>query len=560
MTNHPTSVPVTDTSGVLQPSSTSRVLQQAREERERRTTARRRRRLRQIRLRRLGVLVAVLALPLVLFGGLSRRPMKSAIEGQAVWTWGHRSVAHAARKSGVAPPRGNLVDVRGRVLNEGAGCPAVPMADGRAVSYATPIRECRKVTFEPGADLREPLEAEATLIASASGEEWRDSWKPEYLSSRGSVVGIERTERGATSGEVYLQERSTAEPLEATAETTLIRPRALALTFDDGPNGGTTREVLAILNEHGARATFFLLGDCVAAHPDVVREELAAGHEIGNHSWGHKQMSRLGARGALDNLARAERAIQAAGAPRCRWFRPPYGDTNGAVRKAVLEAGYNIALWSCDTNDWRRPGADTIYQRIIDGARPGANILLHDGGGSREQTIEAVRRAVPELIAMGYDLVTLSELTSQAVGDDAGMILRTEAGSWTAHVAEQPIPVSVNGVELPGLSPILVCDGKVLLPAPAVLTALGADWAWDQTGQALTVTSLRGAFRFRLNSPLVAWDDREVILDVPPMLYHNTPLIPAWALARAASAGVTDRGGASLDFTPGGPPVALAGY
>jgi len=84
--------------------------------------------------------------------------------------------------------------------------------------------------------------------------------------------------------------------------------------------------------------------------------------------------------------------------------------------------------------------------------------------------------------------------------------------------------------------PILVANGSVLVPAPAILRDLGATWDWDTKGQTVTVTSLRGTFRFRLNSPLVCWDDREVRVDVPPMLYHDTPLIPAGALARAAGA------------------------
>jgi hypothetical protein len=137
---------------------------------------------------------------------------------------------------------------------------------------------------------------------------------------------------------------------------------------------------------------------------------------------------------------------------------------------------------------------------------------------------------------MGYELVTLSEMTAQTSGDDAGMTLATDAGTWTAHLPEEPIRVSVNGSELGSPGPILVVDGSVLLPAPAILQGLGADWSWDTEGQVVTVSSLRGTFRFRLNSPLVSWDDREVRMDVPPVLYHDTPLVPAQALARAAGA------------------------
>jgi hypothetical protein len=103
-------------------------------------------------------------------------------------------------------------------------------------------------------------------------------------------------------------------------------------------------------------------------------------------------------------------------------------------------------------------------------------------------------------------------------------------------VPEEPVQVTVNGRDLSDAGLILVANGSVLVPAPAILQELGATWDWDTEGQTVTVTSLRGTFRFRLNSPLVAWDGREVRVDVPPMLYHDTPLIPAQALARAAGA------------------------
>jgi len=510
-------------------------LAEIRDERERRASARRRRRLRQRRLRRLLLVLLVFLVPILGLGAIHRRPVKVTVGDRSVWAWGSRSIAYAVGKARSDLPRGDLVDVRGRVLRAGAGEPAVPLVGGRPVSYGMTVRECRRVTFERGADRREPVRAEATLLAASSGEEWADPWKPAYLAGATSVAGIDREERGAISGRPYLFGHSLAEPIEARG-TRMPRPKRLALTFDDGPNDGTTREVLSILAAGGAHATFFLLGDCVVGQEDVVREMVAAGNEAGNHSWGHPLMTRFTVEEALANIRHAETIIGAASGRRCRWFRPPYGGTNTRLRRAILEAGYNIALWSCDTNDWQRPGADTIYQRIMRGAEPGAIIIVHDGGGPREQTLAAIRRAVPDLVGRGYELVTLSELAASMPTGDAGMILTTGTQTWRAEVPAEPISVYVDGRELSAPGPILVVDGNVLLPAPAILEALGADWDWDTAGQVLTIHSLRGTFRFRLNSPLVSWDDREVHVDVPPMLYHGTPLLPVWALVRAADA------------------------
>lgn len=516
-------------------------LTEARLEREGRALARRRRRLRAKRLRRGALLCAVLVLPFLLVRAIYQRPIKVVIESRVVRLPANRSLASAVIQAGVPIPRGDLMDVRGDVLRPGGGGPAIPFCDGKPVSYGEAVRKCRRVTFRRGTDVREPIESRAELVASLKSEEWRNPWKPQYFSGLASVAGIERVEVGALSGKVYLFEKSAAEPLEPPSTSEGYQPKRLALTFDDGPNGDTTRAIMVILNEYGAHGTFFLLGDCVGEHPDVVREAVEAGHEIGNHSWGHKLMTRLGPEAAVANIARAEKAINDAGAPRCRWFRPPYGATNAAVRRAILEAGYNIALWSCDTNDWQRPGAETIYRRIIAGAKPGASILLHDGGGNREQTIEAVRRAVPDLIAMGYELVTLSEMTSRGASSDGGMVLTSECGTWIARIPTDPIYVMVNGREITDPGPILMAGGTVLLPVPSILDALGANWEWDSAGQVVNITSVYGQFRFRLNSCLVRWNDREVSLNTPPVLYHGTPLLPAWALARAANARLDER-------------------
>jgi peptidoglycan/xylan/chitin deacetylase (PgdA/CDA1 family) len=513
-----------------------------RDERERRAEERRRRRLRSRRLRRSLVLLAILSAPVLLYGTIQGRPFRATLGGRAVWSWGRTSLAAAVVSSGMSLPHGDLVDGHGNVLRPGEGHAAVPVAAGRPVPYGALLREHRRLTFEPGADRREALEAHATPLVARSRlrEEWEVSWQPEYLAGRSAVVGLERRETGAISGRPYLFDRALAAPLEPIDGQPALEPKRLALTFDDGPNGQMTRDIMDAVESVDGRATFFLLGDCIGRQEDLVRETVRRGHEIGNHSWGHPQMSRLGPTAALATIARAEEAIGRAGAPRCQWFRPPYGATTAAVRKAILEAGYNIALWSCDTNDWQRPGADTIYRRILAGARPGANILMHDGG-PREQTVAAVRRAVPELAAMGYELVTLSELKLGGPGPGIGLRLTTDLGTWEARLPERPLALLVEGRDLRNAGPCLVTESAILVSAPAVLDALGVLWEWDREGQIVKIVSPRGIFRFRLDSALVTWDDREVRMDAPAVLYQDTPLIPARALARAADVRLADQ-------------------
>jgi peptidoglycan/xylan/chitin deacetylase (PgdA/CDA1 family) len=364
------------------------------------------------------------------------------------------------------------------------------------------------------------------------GAEWRASWRNGYLAGDLAIGGVTRWEYGTLSGLNLKMDEVRARPVRGTRKARAHLPKQMALTFDDGPNGNTTQEVLSTLAASGARATFFLLADCIGHEQALVKQEVAAGHEIGNHSWGHVLMTRLGVEAALANVQRAEGIISAASGKRCRWMRPPYGATTAAQRKALLDAGYSIALWSVDTEDWKKPGADVIYRRIMAGAEPGAIVLCHDGGGDRAQTLAALARAVPDLTAQGYQLVTLSELEESAPSDDTGVVLVSGKGEWLAHAPREPVRVSVRGKELEGLAPILAAHGRVLLPAGKVLDALGAQWEWDREAQAIAIDS--GRVRLRLDSPRVTWGDRELRLDVPPILYHGVPLVSAEVLARAA--------------------------
>jgi peptidoglycan/xylan/chitin deacetylase (PgdA/CDA1 family) len=169
--------------------------------------------------------------------------------------------------------------------------------------------------------------------------------------------------------------------------------KALYLTFDDGPHPIYTPQVLSILARHHALATFFVLGREVAAHPELVETTRTAGHHIGNHTWDHPMLTHL-------TDARIRQEISSGVKSRC--FRPPYRDTNAKVAAIAASYHFRQILWDVDTNDWKKPGAAAIERAILRGARPGAIILMHDGGGNRSQTVAALDRALTKLAAQGY--------------------------------------------------------------------------------------------------------------------------------------------------------------
>ena len=178
-------------------------------------------------------------------------------------------------------------------------------------------------------------------------------------------------------------------------------PRApIYLTFDDGPFPAQTKRLLKVLERNGVQATFFVLGQLAAQHPEVVQMEKAAGHAIGNHTWDHRDLTRLSTSGIRRELVRGGRGIRSATGVTPRCMRPPYGATNASVRSVNRSLHLKQVLWDVDTNDWRLPSTNTLVRRLMS-ARPGDVVLMHDGGGSRSRSIAAVARALPRMIKRG---------------------------------------------------------------------------------------------------------------------------------------------------------------
>ena len=184
----------------------------------------------------------------------------------------------------------------------------------------------------------------------------------------------------------------------------------LALTFDDGPTEHTL-DILSMLAEFDCRATFFVIGNRVYGNETIVQATATAGHEIGNHTWNHPHLDQLTVNQINSALRFCnERVIDAIGtAPRL--LRPPYGSISRNVYYEAKDYHLMTVLWSLDTNDWDVRDVEKIYQTIMKNVRDGDIILCHD---TVPQSIEALRRAIPELQAQGYQFVTVSEMFSFA--------------------------------------------------------------------------------------------------------------------------------------------------
>ncbi|MFL5907372.1 MAG: polysaccharide deacetylase family protein [Solirubrobacterales bacterium] len=179
--------------------------------------------------------------------------------------------------------------------------------------------------------------------------------------------------------------------------------KKIAIGFDDGPSD-YTRKVLHVLQQFGAHATFFEIGQETEGRGAIMREVLAQGNEIGNHTLHHEIDP------SFHSLAETNRLIRDATGFRPCDFRPPDGRVNaGLVERAKAERLMTID-WDVDPRDWADPGVDSIASNVIDHARNGAIVVMHDGGGDRTQTVEALPKILAHFQHRGYHFVTVTEL------------------------------------------------------------------------------------------------------------------------------------------------------
>ncbi|MHB0790207.1 chitooligosaccharide deacetylase NodB [Bradyrhizobium sp. 5.13L] len=196
--------------------------------------------------------------------------------------------------------------------------------------------------------------------------------------------------------------------------------RNVYLTFDDGPDPRWTASILDVLAEHAVPATFFVIGACAAAHPELIQRMITEGHEVGNHTMTHPDLSRCEPAEVQHEIQSASDVIRAV-CPEAslRHMRAPYGIWTDQVRAMSTKAGLIPLHWSVDPRDWSRPGVAAIVDAVLASVGPGAVVLLHDGcppvereqaiDCGRDQTLEALSRLIPALGEQGFAICSLPQ-------------------------------------------------------------------------------------------------------------------------------------------------------
>lgn len=186
--------------------------------------------------------------------------------------------------------------------------------------------------------------------------------------------------------------------------------KVIALTFDDGPHPRYTREILALLDKYGIRATFFMIGENISNYPETAKMVFDAGHEIGNHTDTHPCIRHIKSSSIAEEMRTAERKIVDLTGEKPKLFRPPEGLCSHEICQIAEQMDYSVILWTVDTRDWAGTPTKVITDGVMKRVRGGDILLFHDYVSRRGHTLDALRKLIPALQAEGYTFLTVSEL------------------------------------------------------------------------------------------------------------------------------------------------------
>ena len=389
------------------------------------------------------VVIAVLAVAGILVW--SNRSVEVTLNGERSSVRIGSTVEEVIKEKKLEPKAGNLISVNGNVLEQGQGYAFMASLDGAEMDAATTAGYHAKagdaLDIADGRDRTEDYDVTTTDIQpklEMGGEAWGNI---SYV-SQWPRAGKQETRVGKVSGETS-EGNVVQEAQNAVVSIHQIKPsgdqKLVALTFDDGPAEKYTEAYLDILNQYGIKATFFNLGQNIEEYPQLAKKVTEQGSEVMSHTYQHQQLSKLDAAALQKEFSDTFSTIESTTGVKTTSFRPPYGDF---TEKAWLNSGGKASvsvLWNQDSLDWKRPGANTIVTNSLKGITSGSIILMHDGGGPRDQDVEALPQIIEQLQGQGYSFVTVSELmqSDDSIPDDiaSGDATMPDDAVWPTELA-----------------------------------------------------------------------------------------------------------------------------
>ncbi len=366
----------------------------------------------------IGALICIALVVVVAVQIIFPMPVDITLNGEALHITNRTKLADILETE-VDPKAGDLLAVDGSIIEQGKGGAFKALVNGVEQSNLdTTFAMGDVVEIDDGDDLTEEYVEEAITypaVGTIDGVGAVHAFETAVKDGQ----AVKRT--GQVSGktaEIVIEEGKAAKVNRFNLDTG--GEKLIALTFDDGPWPESTAQILDILKANGAKATFFTLGNRIDGLQDVVKRAYDEGNQICTHSWDHAAGSGQGVnlgymtdQEQLDEFTKGYEAITAVtGAEASKVIRVPGGNLNeNTARLLSTLATFEIG-WNIDTRDWEKPGVQAIVSNIMQ-VQPGYIVLMHDGGGDRSQTVEALRQALPLLKEQGYQFVTMDELLSR---------------------------------------------------------------------------------------------------------------------------------------------------
>ncbi len=279
---------------------------------------------------------------------------------------------------------------------------AVILISGIAVTFISPNRTYAAKNTAGNSLVTENLTLYTGTIVTNAIIEARQL--AHFYSTNRNVANVTKDGRilAISEGECTISDGN-GDNIEIVVESRPSNYKKIALTFDDGP-GKFSDELMDFLKDRGVHVTFFMIGNQVSTYADQVRRMYEEGHELGNHSYTHPQLTKLSAKGVRSEIKKCDDAIYEAAGAYPTVMRPPYGDTNETV---LANISHPVITWNVDTLDWKYRDADYVAEQVYKGAGSGNIVLVHE---IHATTIKGVKVAIDRLLAEGWKFVTVTEL------------------------------------------------------------------------------------------------------------------------------------------------------
>jgi peptidoglycan/xylan/chitin deacetylase (PgdA/CDA1 family) len=322
-------------------------------------------------------------------------------------------VAQALAAAGVELAAGDLIDADGAVLEVGSGNPAQLTLNGARCDTTDRVAPGDRIEVTQGVPIIESIVVETVETA-----------QPFEVVGSGSFVKVRSpgapgkvtVKKGLITGKVFESAKSQEPSAMVIARFQYaVAKKLVVLSFDDGPHPVYTPQILEVLRDEGVHAVFFVVGAQVASYPGILKRIYAEGHEIGNHTYSHTLTESAPESDVLREINDTSELVEKLTGGPTRWVRPVGGALSASFVHAAEASGHTVVLWNVDTQDWRAArgsGRSDEIRLIVADAPPasGSVILMHDGGGYRGATVQALKAIIPYLREQGYEFCTLSEL------------------------------------------------------------------------------------------------------------------------------------------------------